>query len=122
MGFSHETTRHAFRLEKNGGTIEVTASSADDAKSIAAIREHLQSIAKSFAAGDFAKPMFIHDKMPDGAEMMRTRKDAIRYRYEERPAGARVVITTDDPEARAAIHQFLRFQIAEHRTGDPTEP
>jgi hypothetical protein len=43
----------------------------------------------------------------------------IRYRYEERADGASVVLETADPETREAIHQFLRYQIVEHKTGDP---
>jgi hypothetical protein len=27
---------------------------------------------------------------------------------------------TSDPSALAAVHTFLTFQIAEHKTGDPT--
>ena len=45
-------------------------------------------------------------------------KDKILYKFEETPAGAQVVITTTDPQALVAIQQFLRFQIAEHKTGD----
>jgi hypothetical protein len=37
----------------------------------------------------------------------------------ELPQGAEVVISSADPKAIAAIHEFLRFQIREHRTGDP---
>lgn len=118
MGFHHELTKHSFKQDTSGGSIEVTANSADDAKSIAAIREHLQSIAKAFANGDFAKPEFIHGRVPDGAEVMIAKKDAIQYKYEERPGGARVVITTKDAEAVKAIHEFLQFQKVEHRTGE----
>ncbi|MGZ7031607.1 MAG: hypothetical protein ACXVIJ_06490 [Thermoanaerobaculia bacterium] len=119
MGFSHTLTRHSFRLRKDGGSIEVTANSADDAKSVAAIREHLRSIAKSFAEGDFAKPMATHGRLPDGADVMRERKAAIRYQYDDVPAGGRVKISSDDSQALEAVHQFLKYQIEEHRTGDP---
>jgi hypothetical protein len=119
MGFSHTLTRHSFRLRKNGGAIEVTANSGDDAKTIAAIREHLRSIAKSFADGDFAKPMATHGRLPDGADVMRDRKATIRYQYEDVPSGGRVRISSDDERAVEAVHRFLRFQIEEHRTGDP---
>ena len=34
-------------------------------------------------------------------------------------AGGKVVIETEDTAARDALHDFLRFQIREHRTGDP---
>jgi hypothetical protein len=37
-----------------------------------------------------------------------------------RATGGRVDIATSDPAALAAVHQFLKFQIAEHKTGDPT--
>jgi hypothetical protein len=53
---------------------------------------------------------------------MAARKDAIRYRYDETPAGGRVSIVTTDAEALAAVHAFLRYQIVEHKTGDPTVP
>jgi enoyl-[acyl-carrier-protein] reductase (NADH) len=35
--------------------------------------------------------------------------------------GAKVMIETNNPKALKAVHDFLRFQIAEHQTGDPTE-
>jgi hypothetical protein len=30
-----------------------------------------------------------------------------------------VTISTVDPDALDAVHDFLRFQIVEHETGDP---
>ena len=45
----------------------------------------------------------------------------IRYEYEETERGARVRITTANVEALSAVHEFLRFQIEDHETGDPTE-
>jgi hypothetical protein len=44
----------------------------------------------------------------------------IEWKFEETPNGGRVRITTKDTEALAAIHEFLRFQIEDHRTGDST--
>jgi hypothetical protein len=32
-----------------------------------------------------------------------------------------VTIATTDPKALAAVHEFLRFQISDHGTGDPIE-
>ena len=34
-------------------------------------------------------------------------------------SGGRVVIRTADRQAKAAIQEFLRYQIREHATGDP---
>lgn len=52
---------------------------------------------------------------------MKRQKALIDWRFEETPGGGRVRITTKDREALAAIHEFLRFQIEDHRTGDSTE-
>jgi hypothetical protein len=119
MGFSHEKTTHRFTLLVDGGTIAVTAHEVADAASIDQIRSHLRHIAKMFAAGNFEAAMMIHGQTPPGVAVMRGRKDAITYRFEETPAGGRVRMTTADDAALAAVHAFLRFQIQDHRTGDP---
>ena len=121
MGFSHEKTTHHFRILPDGGAIEVTGNDAADLTSCNQIRMHLGHIAKMFAAGNFQVPMFVHDKIPDGARTMQEMKSKITYTYEELQKGGRVRITTSDPQALAAVHEFLRFQITEHRTGDPLE-
>jgi hypothetical protein len=118
MGFDHTATTHHFRLTASGGLIEVTANDPDDAKSIEAIRSHLTHIAKMFAEGDFEAPMLIHDRVPPGVPAMRRDRAKIRWTYEDLPAGGRVAATTKDKEDLAAIHEFLRFQIEDHRTGD----
>ena len=46
----------------------------------------------------------------------------IRYRFEQTALGGRVGIVTTDPAALAAVHAFLRYQIQDHQTGNPTSP
>jgi hypothetical protein len=121
MGFDHTKTRHHFLLYTDGGAIEVTANSADDAESRDLIRKHLDHIAKMFADGNFKAPMLIHDRVPPGVPAMQRLKSEISYEYEETERGARVNIKTGNAEALAAVHDFLRFQIRDHETGDPTE-
>ena len=121
MGFDHEKTTHHFSLTPEGGVIAVSANDANDGASRDAIRGHLTHIAKMFSAGDFEAPMLIHGRTPPGVPVMKARKKTIRYAYEETPAGARIAITTADPTSLAAIHDFLRFQIEDHRTGDSIE-
>ena len=120
MGFDHEKTTHHFRLTPSGGAIEVSANAPDDAASRDAIRTHLAHIAKKFAEGDFEAPMLIHDRVAPGVPVMEKKKDRIRWTYENLDAGGRIVIATEDAETLAAIHDFLRFQIEDHRTGDST--
>jgi hypothetical protein len=50
---------------------------------------------------------------------MAARKQVIKYVYRETPRGGRVDIVTADRDALAGVHQFLKYQIAEHKTGDP---
>lgn len=118
MGFSQTKTTHHFRLRADGGAIEVTANHAKDVTSRRQIRQHLQHIAQAFTAGDFSKPQHTHAQTPPGVAAMTTLQAAIQYRYEPLPRGGRVRITTSNAEALAAIHEFLRFQIEDHQTGD----
>lgn len=121
MGFSHDKTTHHFLLKADGGAIEVEANDPNDAASRDQIRTHLRHIARKFAAGDFTAPMMIHAQNPPGVPVMQRLKAAINYQFEETARGGRVRIKTNDGKALAAVHEFLRFQISDHRTGDATE-
>lgn len=118
MGFSHEKATHHFRLTSSGGSIEVQANDAKDAGSRDQIRAHLQHIAKMFKSGDFSSPMETHGRVPPGVPAMQDLKGDITYKYEETARGGKVLIRTANPEALKAIHEFLRFQIQDHKTGD----
>lgn len=121
MGFDQHATTHHFYLHDDGGAIEVTVNDASDAANLTAIRSHLPHIARMFSAGDFSTPHFVHaDEVPGSAAMTQL-KDRITYVYEEMPRGGRVRLTTRAAPALAAIHAFLRYQIADHKTGDPLE-
>jgi hypothetical protein len=119
MGFSHEKSAHHFRLLPGGGMVEVVANDPDDSVTRDEIRAHLSHIAQMFAEGDFQLPMFIHDKVPPGVPVMKSKRAAISYTFDPTPTGGRISIATADKDALEAIHQFLAFQIDDHRTGDP---
>ena len=120
MGFDQDKTTHHFLLYADGGAIEVSANDPADAKNRDAIRAHLPHIAMMFGGGDFDAPMLVHDtKNVPGAETLAKLKDKIRYNYAETPRGGRVDVVTTDAAAVAALHEFLKFQIREHHTGDP---
>jgi hypothetical protein len=121
MGFDQEKTVHHFYLHADGGAIDVAAKDASDAKNREAIRAHLPHIATMFGLGNFDAPMLVHGSAAvPGTAVLKARKDSVRYTYVETPAGGRVDILTADPAALSALHDFLRYQIAEHRTNDPT--
>jgi hypothetical protein len=119
MGFDQDKAAHHFLLQPSGGAIVVAAKDATDTASITQIRSHFREIAAAFATGAFDKPVATHGELPPGAATMTANKALIRYRYEERADGASVILETADPETRTAIHEFLRYQIIEHKTGDP---
>jgi hypothetical protein len=120
MGFSHEKTTHHFRLYADGGAIEVAANDPKDSASRDQIRMHLGHIAQMFAAGDFNAPMLIHDQVPPGVPTLQKLKADITFKFDKTEQGGRVRITTKNPEALKAVHEFLRFQISDHQTGDST--
>jgi hypothetical protein len=119
MGFDQATTTHHFRLTQTGGIIEVTANDAADATAITQIQSHLRHIAKMFSDGNFTAPMLIHAQEPPGVAAMTSAGTAIGYKYEPLPRGGRVVLNT--AAHVSAVHEFLRFQITDHKTGDPLE-
>ena len=106
MGFSHEKSAHHFRLLSDGGAIEVVANEPNDSATRDEIRAHLSHIARMFTHSNFQVPM------------MESRRAAIAYTFEPMPTGGRIRIATVDRDALEAIHQFLAFQIGDHRTGD----
>lgn len=118
MGFSQTKTAHHFLLTRDGGVIEVSAKDAKDTVSQDQIRMHLPHIATAFARGDFTDPMEVHEQTPPGVPTMKRLKAQIRYKFEETDTGGRVLIHSESLEAIRAIHEFLRFQIREHHTGD----
>jgi hypothetical protein len=121
MGFDQERTAHHFLLFTDGGAIDVRVNDAGDEANRTAIRSHLPHIASMFGSGNFDAPMLVHDSANvPGTKVMAARKASIRYRYVETADGGRVDILTSDREALDAVHAFLKFQIAEHKTGDAT--
>jgi hypothetical protein len=120
MGVDQYTSTHLFDALPEGGRIELQRN-VDDPAGVAQIRQHLQEIARAFQAGDFSTPAFVHMQSVPGTEVMAAKRDAISYEYGELPRGGEVRITTRDPEAVAAIHEFMAFQRQDHRVGGSDE-
>jgi SAM-dependent methyltransferase len=119
MGFDQDKTTHHFNLTADGGSIGVDANDPADQASRDQIRVHLKEIAVAFAQGDFAKPLLAHSEVPPGVPVLQRLKTEIAYVFQETERGGIVRISTSNPEARAALHEFLTYQIKEHATGDP---
>ena len=122
MGFDQDAATHHFLLFDDGGAIEVRASRRDDTVTRTAIRSHLQTIAREFADGVFERPFATHAETPAGVPALQEFRTSLTYTYEETADGGRVRIGAADPRALAGVHAFLRYQIVEHKTGDPLVP
>jgi len=119
MGFSHEKTTHRFTLNEDGGTIEVRSNDVKDTESRDEIRSHFKHIVQMFSAGDFNVPMLVHARKDvPGTAVMSKLKDQLHWDLQDTTRGARITITADNEPALVAVHEFLRFQIADHKTGD----
>ncbi len=121
MGFDQQATTHHFVLLGDGGLVRVQARQKGDTAAIAQIRSHLKEIRQKFSNGDFEAPEFIHSQKAPGVPVMRERKGEIRYSYHAIERGAELRMTAKNAETVAAIHDFLKFQITDHQTGDPLQ-
>ena len=115
MGVDQYTSQHVFEPLSDGGRIVLQRKEADTAGE-QTIRTHMRTIGLAFAQGNFALPGFVHEmsEVPGTAVMKRLRTE-ITYTPRDLPGGAEVVISTRNPDAVAAIHEFLAFQRMDHR-------
>jgi hypothetical protein len=117
MGVNQYTSQHVFEPLPDGGRIVLQRREADSVGE-ATIRAHMRTIAAAFSKGDFTLPGFVHamSAVP-GTEVMRRLSRQISYVPRDIPRGGEVRITTTNPEAVAAVHDFLAFQRKDHRAG-----
>jgi hypothetical protein len=117
MGVNQYTSQHIFEPRPDGGRV-VLQRKESDPQGEATIRTHMRTIAAAFSRGDFAIPGFVHatGDVPGTDAMKRLRGD-ITYSPRDLPGGGEVIISSKNPDAVAAIHEFLAFQRMDHRTG-----
>jgi hypothetical protein len=116
MGVDQYTSAHRFEPLADGGMISLQRDALDSA-GVAQIRSHMQTIAASFKSGNFTLPGFVHGRKVPGTGVMAAHRSTISYTVDTLSGGARLRLTTRDPAALAAIHEFLAFQRHDHRAG-----
>ncbi len=116
MGVDQYASAHQFDVTADGGRIALQMKN-DDSLSVAQIRAHLKLIEHAFQAGDFSTPEFVHLRAMPGTAVMTAKKDVIKYTYADIPRGGEVRITTRDPDALAAIREFIKAQRGDHHAG-----
>jgi len=116
MGVDQYASTHLFDALDDGGRIELQYHH-DDPDAIETIRNHLREIEVAFSAGDFSTPAFVHAREVPGTDVMAARRNHIAYSFEELERGGALRIVTTDPQALAAIREFMAFQRDDHRAG-----
>ena len=115
MGVNQYTSQHVFEPLPDGGRIVLERKEADSAGT-ATIRAHMRTIATAFSKGDFALPGVVHAVADvPGTEQMKKLRSDISYTPRDLPRGGEVVISSRNPDAVKAIHDFLAFQRMDHR-------
>ena len=119
MGVDQYTSQHVFESLPDGGRV-VLQRKENDPTGEATIRAHMRTIAEEFRRGDFTLPGVVHSMkdVPGTAEMRRLSADIV-YTPRDVPGGGELLISTKNPAAVAAIHEFLAFQRRDHHTGMP---
>jgi len=102
-GFEAADAAHHFVLNDNGGIISLAAMNPEDPTTPEAIRAHLARVAKA------------------GIPELRRLTANITYTFEATQDGGQVWLRTTNLNALIAIHDYLRTQIEELRTGDSAE-
>jgi len=114
MGFNQSKIMHHFIATPSGGEIMIVALNSSDNDTIKQIKNHVLDIQKEFSQGNFTRPFFIHAQQVPGTKLMGEKKDLIGYSMRQTNNGSILLLTTNDQQLIAAIHQFIAFQTAQH--------
>ena len=106
-----------FYLVKAGGVTEITAKDPQDAAAVAAIQKYLQNQKELWEKGK--DPVVeVHSKPPESVATLRKMRNEITFYVAKTDTGGVLRMFSINDQARTAIQDFMRFEIAEHKTGD----
>ena len=108
-----------YYLMKNGGVIEFTVKDPTDNASIAVIQKYLEAQRDLFEKGKTDADADVHGKVPDGLPRLKKLRNEITFFAVKSEHGAVLRMFTVNEQAREAIQEFMKFEINEHKTGDP---
>ncbi len=111
--------RHYWLL-KNGGVIEISPKDANDSATMDLIQKHCEALVGNLGDGDFDATLPPGVAPPPSVAQLRKLRNQINFQAAPTDTGWSVRMLTIDPAATQAIQDFLRFQIAQRKTGDPT--
>jgi len=104
-GVRADTSLH-FYFSDMGGSVVVEVKDPDNFSACESLRNHLEQLTQMFEDGRI------------GTRSIKKLRNAIRFSFQETPAGGRIVIESYDRYTVAAIHTFLEHEIETNKTGD----
>ena len=119
LGTDVEKIVQHYYLLKNGGVMEFTAKDPGDTSTISALQKYMNAQKDLFEKGKIDADAEVHSRVPDGVPALKKLRNEITFFAVKSENGAALRMFSVDNEARQAIQQFLKFQISEHKTGDP---
>lgn len=120
MGVPVEKVTVHFYLVKNGGVVELSAKNPTDTTTAAALQKYLQNQKDLWEKGKETAVTDVHLRAPEAASTMRRLRNDITFFMAKTDSGGVLRMFSINEQARAAIQDYLRFEITEHKTGDPT--
>ena len=114
MGFNQSKIHHHFMATTTGGEIMIMSTNMSDTTTINEIKSHVKDIQYEFSQGNFTKPLYIHDQVVAGTDVMTAKKNLIQYSIKDIDGGSVLILTTNDTELLNAIQQFMNFQSSQH--------
>ncbi len=115
---TNKVTQH-YHLVKNGGVIEFAAKDPSDTATIVAIQKYLNAQKDLFEKGKTDADADAHGRIPDGLPVLKKLRNEITFFAVKNEDGAVLRMFTTNLQARQAIQEFMKFEINEHKTGDP---
>lgn len=110
-----------YYLVKNGGVIEFTAKDPADNATISTVQKYLEAQKGLFEKGKTEADSDLYGKVPDGLLALKKLRNDITFFAVNTDNGAALRMFSVNEQARQAIQDFMKFQINEHKTGDPLQ-
>ena len=118
LGVSLDKVVVHFYLVKNGGVVELAAKDPNDNTTIAALQKYLQNQKDLWEKGKEAAVSEVHSKPPECANIMRKLRNDITFYAAKTDAGGVLRMFSINEQAKNAIQDYFKYEIAEHKTGD----
>lgn len=115
MPFNLKGTTHSFTKTEGGGIQRVIVNNPADTQQVMLVREHLRTIQRQFANGDFSGPTHIHGASMPGLAILKAAKPGqVDIQYKDVPAGAELSYHSADKKVVSALHDWFDAQLSDH--------